>query len=131
MDILLSSPVNYRQYEEPKFWVESLHTNFETLAAATSLPVASLRRKDRVRSPKVQNRLRDIHAILNIVSPCVKLFLAGKTMICLSLIVAFLSRRWVKSSGTRGLFSVDLGVGKILHYAPVARYWKSIQRNYR
>ncbi len=69
MEMLLSTVENSRQFEEPKFWLDFLHTNIETLADATSLPITSLRRKDRIRAPKVQHRLRDVHAILNSVSP--------------------------------------------------------------
>lgn len=69
MDMLLSPAENNRQYEEPKFWLNFLHTNIETLANATNLPISSLSRKDRIRSPKVQSRLRDVHAILISVSP--------------------------------------------------------------
>lgn len=69
MEALLSSAEDNRQFEEPALWVQALHTNYETLAYEVDLPVTSLKRKDRFQSPKVQNRLRDIHAILNSVSP--------------------------------------------------------------
>ena len=52
------------EIEDPRKWVEQLHTNMETLAFSAGLPETSLKRTDRFQSIKVQSRLQDIHAII-------------------------------------------------------------------
>tara|TARA_R110002111_G_scaffold129473_1_gene194113 strand:+ start:1301 stop:1672 length:372 start_codon:yes stop_codon:yes gene_type:complete len=57
------------EIEDPRKWVEQLHTNMETLAFSAGLPETSLKRTDRFQSIKVQSRLQDIHAIIERISP--------------------------------------------------------------
>ncbi len=55
--------------EQPKNWSVSLNTTVEHIARFIDIPLQSLQRKERLSQPRVQSRLREVHALLQRVRP--------------------------------------------------------------
>jgi hypothetical protein len=70
MQELLSQSASGTEYEDPKRWIVVFQTDFDTLSNVVGLSLTSLQTGD-ISTPKVQSRLRDVHAILSNVEPWV------------------------------------------------------------
>lgn len=55
--------------ELPSEWAANFYTTVDHIARFVDLPPQSLRRHDRVKQPKIQTRLSEIHALLRRIRP--------------------------------------------------------------
>ncbi len=66
---LLNEDVKEEGREDPRAWANQFSTTIEHIAKYISIPAQSLKRKERLKQPKVQTRMIEVHALLRRVRP--------------------------------------------------------------